>query len=107
MMTIQSKVLGLIVCLATAAGSFTGTPAQAQAPTDLCDEAYIGYMKSTISELNGLTDCLLCIILIDIIINNPQAPLDIGDQIPIRLNKVVTEQACYPPYIIPGALEDN
>lgn len=59
------------------------------------------------SELNGLPDCILGIILIDIVINNPQAPLDIGDQIPVRLDKVITEQACYPPYIVPGALEDN
>lgn len=55
------------------------------------------------SELNGLTDCLLCIILIDIIINNPHAPLDIGDQVPVWLDKVITEQARYPPlYNSPG-----
>ena len=54
MMTIQSKVLGLVVCLAAATASFTGTSVQAQAPTDLCDDAYMAYMKGAISELNGL-----------------------------------------------------
>ena len=53
-MTKQYTVLGLAVYLAAAAVSFTGTPAQAQAPTDLCDDAYLTYMKATISELNGL-----------------------------------------------------
>ena len=53
-MTIQFKILGLVVYLAAAAASFTGTSAQAQAPKDLCDDAYITYMKATISDLNGL-----------------------------------------------------
>ncbi len=53
-MTKQYKVLGLVVYLAAAAASFTGTSAQAQAPTDLCDDAYLTYMKATISELDGL-----------------------------------------------------
>jgi hypothetical protein len=54
MMTKQYKVLGLAVYLAATAACFTGTSAQAQAPTDLCDDAYLAYMKGTISELNGL-----------------------------------------------------
>jgi len=36
------------------------------------------------SELNGLTDCLLGIILIYIVINNPRSSLDLGDQGPAR-----------------------
>jgi hypothetical protein len=54
MMTKQYKVLGLVVYLAATAAFVTGTSAQAQAPTDLCNDAYLAYMKTTISDLNGL-----------------------------------------------------
>lgn len=58
-------------------------------------------------EFYCLADGLLSLVFVGVIVYDPDAPLDIRDDVPVRLNEVVTEQAGYPTDIIPEALEDD